>query len=518
MIREEEFLDAFKSALEDKDYIYLEPMNKSGGWAEIFYVYSREDKEVRVAKVYKEELGRITEEIYKSDAKKLMKIEHQNVVKIIDRSIIEYDGKKYFFLILEHIKGKNFEEIDSRLFFEKPYKERLNYFVQTLDGINEFRENFDLHRDLHPGNIMLSDEDKYNVRKIKIIDPGSSRYYYEPKDEDIDLYSIKEGLLNLFLRPDEINQINERIELKTLAFPELRELIMNLSIEVEKKPILYHPDTEIDTDNIGLLLEQLEEEREDIYEEIGSIDSNRKHLTFSLAVVPIKLNPESFDFNDEKTITVIKNLNKNLIFNNPYGGMYDFDEFLRDFIFHGNWYQADHLINSDMLFNFGRTKIHKNGIISITIAINAFTVEALRGSILFLKQDEKLLNSLWISTDLLAYLLIVWLKLIRIIYSKLYFHGILKLMLNIYSGWDLSLTGKKRVLLGNNINPKSEIDIKISDLKDNNELLRILKAIIKELLRYFNIDIDQFDQGYNLFEETIERYFNIVFNNNEKIN
>ncbi|MFW9880141.1 MAG: hypothetical protein ACFFG0_44265, partial [Candidatus Thorarchaeota archaeon] len=64
---------------------------------------------------------------------------------------------------------------------------------------------------------------------------------------------------------------------------------------------------------------------------------------------------------------------------------------------------------------------------------------------------------------------------------------------------------------------KSEIDIKISDLKDNNELLRILKAIIKELLRYFNIDIDKFDQGYNLFEETIERYFNVVFKNNEKI-
>ncbi|MFW9875924.1 MAG: protein kinase, partial [Candidatus Thorarchaeota archaeon] len=451
MFRMKEFLDAFKSALEDKDYIYLEPMNKSGGWAEIFYVYSREDKEVRVAKVYKEELGHVTEEIYKSDAKKLMKIEHENVVKIVDRSIIEYDDKKYFFLILEHVKGKNFEEIDSRLFFEKPYYERLNYFVQALDGINEFRENFDLHRDLHPGNIILSDEDKHNVRKIKIIDPGSSRYYYEPEDEDIDLYSIKESLLNLFLRPDEIKQINERIELKNLDFPELRELIMKLSIEEEKKTIIYHPNTEIDTDNVELLLEQLEEEQEDIYEEIGSIDSNRKHLTFSFAVVPIKLNPESFDLNDEKTIKVIKNVNKNLMFKNPYGGMDDFDEFLRDFTFQGNRYQADHLINSDMLFNFGRTKIHKNGIISITIAINAFPVEALRGSILFLKQDEKLLNSLWISTDLLAYLLIVWLKLIRTIYLKLDFHGFLKLMLNIYSGWDLSLTGKERVLLGNNI-------------------------------------------------------------------
>ena len=169
MFRTTSFIDAFESALEDKDYKYLEPMNKSGGWAEVFYIYSREDKEVRVAKVYKEPLGRITENIYKSDTKKLIDITHENVVKIIDNGIIEYGDNKYFFQILEHIKGKNFDEIESQLFLERPYNERLGYFMQVLDGINEFRENFDLHRDLHPGNIILSDEDKNEVRMIKII-------------------------------------------------------------------------------------------------------------------------------------------------------------------------------------------------------------------------------------------------------------------------------------------------------------------------------------------------------------
>jgi len=241
-----EFLDAFNSALEDKDYIYLEPMNKRGGWAEIFYIYSREDKETRVAKVYKEPLGRITETIYKSDAKKLMNISHENVVKIIDKGIIEYEDKKYFFLILEHIRGKNFEEIDSRLFLEIPYNKRLNFFVQAIDGINEFRENFDLHRDLHPGNIMLSDENTNKERTIKIIDPGSSRYYYEPRDEDIDLYSIKEGLLNLFLRPEEINKINESIKLKDIDFPEFRALIKKLSKIEESKIKTESIDPEIE--------------------------------------------------------------------------------------------------------------------------------------------------------------------------------------------------------------------------------------------------------------------------------
>ncbi len=513
MFRIAGFVEAFESALEAKGYKYLDPLNKSGEWGEIFLVFSREDKELRVAKVYREPVGRITENNYKSDAKKLIKINHENVVKIIDKGFIQHEENNYFFLILEFIKGKNFEEIDTRLFLEKPYNERLGYFLQTLDGVREFRENFELHRDLHPGNIIISDENDENIRKIKIIDPGSSRYFYEPKDEDIDLYSIKRGLINLFLRQEEIKKINENDLLENIKFPELREIIVKLSIEEERKISLDHIESEIDTAKVDSFVEQLVEEREEFYEEIASLDPNRKHITFSFAVVPIKLNLENFDFNDEKTIEVIKNVYKNLMFRNPYGGMYDISEFLRDFIFQGEWYQSDYLKNSDMLFNFGRTKIHKNGIISITIAIDAHPVETIRRSILFLEQDERLLNSLWVSTELLAYLLMMWLELVRTIYSKLDFHGILKLISNFYSGWDLSLAGKRRVLLGNNINPKSEIDARISELNNNGDLLKILQTIIKEFLRYFNIDIDEFERGYTLFEKTIETYFNAVFKN-----
>ncbi len=516
MFKTREFVAAFESALEDKDYKYLEPMNKSGGWAEVFYVYSREDKEVKVAKVYKEPLGRITENLYKSDAKKLMDINHENVVKIIDKGIIEFEDKKYFFLILEHIRGKNFDEIDSRLFLEMPYNERLSLFVQTLDGINEFRENFELHRDLHPGNIMLSDEDKSKIRTIKIIDPGSSRYYYEPEDEDIDLYSIKEGLINLFLRPEEINKINENIVLKDLEFPEFRELIKKLNIEEKRKIDFEQLDSKIDNDKVNLLIEQLDGEKENIYEEIDSIDSKRKHLTFSFDVVPIKTTPNSFDFNEENTIRLIKNIRNDLNFTNPYGGMYDFDEFLRDFTFRGDWYQVDYLRNSDVLFNFSRIKIHKNCIISITVAVDAHPMRDLQGEYFLLGKDEKFLNSLWINTDLLGYLIMMWLKLIRTIYSRLDIHGILKLMIEIYSGWDLSLAGNKRVLQGNHINPKSEIDVKVSELIDSDDLLNIIQSILKELLRYFSIDIDRFKQGYSLFEEVIEKYFNVVFINNPK--
>lgn len=43
-----DFIEVFIIALNEKDYIYLEPMNKSGGWVDIFYIYSNEPKKKRV--------------------------------------------------------------------------------------------------------------------------------------------------------------------------------------------------------------------------------------------------------------------------------------------------------------------------------------------------------------------------------------------------------------------------------------------------------------------------------------
>jgi len=504
-VKEKDFIDAFRLALKNKGYIYLEPMNKGGDWAEIFYIYSKDDKDVRVAKVYKETLGRITEATYKSDTKKLMKIEHDNVVKIIDKGILEYNDKQFFFLILEHIRGKNFEEIDSRLFFELPYDERLKYLEQALDGINEFRANFDLHRDLHPGNIMITDENEKFIRKIKIIDPGSSRYFYEPDKEDIDLYSIRKGIFSLFLKQKEIKELEKNNELKSLKFPELRELI--------KKKILEQSSSDIDVINLDNFLNELFEERDEIDEEIGSIDPNRKHLIFFFASVPDNLKPNNFDFNDESSIKFIKNIHHDLRYTSPYGGMTDYGDILRDFTYQGDFYQADYLRNTDLIFNFARTKVYKNGVITITVAINASTIEDIKRSVRFLGIDDKILKTVWISNDLLSYLIVMWLKLTSTFYSELNFQGLLKLILSIYSGWDLSIVSSSnhRILAGNNINPHSEIDINIKNLRDKAKIFIILKSIFKEILRYFRVDIDEFEKGYGLFKDIVEGYFNTVF-------
>ena len=75
---------------------------------------------------------------------------------------------------MEYIKGKSLEEIESKIFFEKTYNERITLFIQTLEAIDLIRKKYDSHNDLHQGNIMLTEE---NI--IKLIDPGSSTFSYD---------------------------------------------------------------------------------------------------------------------------------------------------------------------------------------------------------------------------------------------------------------------------------------------------------------------------------------------------
>ncbi len=56
---------------------YIDPLGKSGMWADLYLVASRDNKEIRIAKVYSKALDRINKEIFESDAKKLMKINHK---------------------------------------------------------------------------------------------------------------------------------------------------------------------------------------------------------------------------------------------------------------------------------------------------------------------------------------------------------------------------------------------------------------------------------------------------------
>lgn len=226
------FIEAFKEELARINYIYVAPMNRSGSWADIFYIFSKVDEELRIAKVYREPVDISNKIIYERDAQKLIQHKNANIVKFYDKGTIEYEGNEYFYLIEEHIKGKTLEEVEKPLFLDRPYKERILFFIQFLNGIAAYRDDFEIHNDLHFGNVLISEQSIIKEKNIKIIDPGSSRYTHKSGIEDYDLYLIKKQYLDFFFRIEELEQIGRINDLGKLSFYKLEQLFRT---ELEKE-------------------------------------------------------------------------------------------------------------------------------------------------------------------------------------------------------------------------------------------------------------------------------------------
>ena len=219
-----DFFDLFKSELKRKDHIYIEPMHKEGGEAEIHFVFSRDVKELRIAKLFKQPIGRFNKDRIMSEKQKLIEFEHKNIVKFFDKGFFKYENQEYFFFILEYIDGKNLEEIDKKI-FNQPFITRIKLLKSILKAEQEFLGNFQAHNDLTLKNIMITTKIKKKEKMVKIIDPGSSRDVPYTEDDDYDLLRIQEELLEFFLKPEELERIGNISELKEMSFIDLKQKI-----------------------------------------------------------------------------------------------------------------------------------------------------------------------------------------------------------------------------------------------------------------------------------------------------
>jgi serine/threonine-protein kinase len=88
-----------------------------------------------------------------SEAEILSKLKHNNIVQIFD-----YGFSENFmpYILMEFVNGKTLTEIikNNKLDFKK----RLNIFIQTCKAIQFIHKNGILHRDIKPGNIIVSDD------------------------------------------------------------------------------------------------------------------------------------------------------------------------------------------------------------------------------------------------------------------------------------------------------------------------------------------------------------------------
>jgi serine/threonine-protein kinase len=98
--------------------------------------------------------GMDTEEIvrrFRAERQILAHLDHENIAKLLDGGTTE-DGRPYF--VMEHVEGRPIdEECDAR---RLSIRRRLELFQQVCAAVHFAHQNLVVHRDLKPGNILVT--------------------------------------------------------------------------------------------------------------------------------------------------------------------------------------------------------------------------------------------------------------------------------------------------------------------------------------------------------------------------
>lgn len=109
----------------------------------------------------------LQKQVFNREVESLEKLNHKNVVKILDRGYDE--GFKAFFIVLEYIQGKTFKEAFEDI-CRYDYNEKIELMENVVNGIEYLHKKNVIHRDLKPSNLMFDVDNT-----IKIIDFGISK-------------------------------------------------------------------------------------------------------------------------------------------------------------------------------------------------------------------------------------------------------------------------------------------------------------------------------------------------------
>jgi len=140
---------------------------KSGGMAHIYKASDPATKEeVAIKILHPKNINRRTINGFIQEAKMLKKLNHPNIIRVIDFG--KEDGT--FYTVMEYIDG---EDLKKLLLYKKikNFQRKYDIVLQIGRGLNYLHENNIIHKDIKPENILVSENNE-----VKIIDFGLANY------------------------------------------------------------------------------------------------------------------------------------------------------------------------------------------------------------------------------------------------------------------------------------------------------------------------------------------------------
>ncbi len=161
-------------------YRILEEIGRGG--VGVVYLAAKESAGVRTrvaVKVLKR--GMDTDDLlrrFELERQLLAALDHPNIARLLDAGATD-DGRPYF--VMEHIKGRPLDRYcdEKRL----SIRDRLELFKKVCDAVQFAHQNLVVHRDIKPGNILVTDNGDPKLVDFgiaKLLNPNLSPVEYEP--------------------------------------------------------------------------------------------------------------------------------------------------------------------------------------------------------------------------------------------------------------------------------------------------------------------------------------------------
>ncbi|XP_014668970.1 PREDICTED: serine/threonine-protein kinase STK11-like isoform X2 [Priapulus caudatus] len=139
-----------------------------GSYGKVKEMLDTETLERRAVKILKQKrLRKIPngEQNVQSEIRFLRKLRHKNVIHIVD--VLYNTEKQKMYLVMEYCAGVIQELLESVPDKKLPIYQCHKYFVQLIDGLEYLHSQNIVHKDIKPGNLLLS-----TAEILKIIDLG----------------------------------------------------------------------------------------------------------------------------------------------------------------------------------------------------------------------------------------------------------------------------------------------------------------------------------------------------------